>query len=280
MERRPPTVFSSTTTRFLRALGLLGLLTLATCYWGSDRSYLAGDDPPPLQYRASSPATHSTGVDRDAEWIVWFTDRVDSTTVNPETVRLTADGAAVEITRRVNLLECSVRVRGVDLLAANQDHRLEVDGLRAVTSGRLNGPVELQLTTGEATSLQGVGSPPTMEVLVDEVFRDRCSSCHDAYRPDAGLDFSSAPAAAYTLIGRESRFRPGRILVVPGDHAQSYLMWKLLALPGTFGEPMPPDGDWPIDRHCLTPDPDLRRIAAWIDSLEPDGSEPGDATEM
>ena len=59
-------------------------------------------------------------------------------------------------------------------------------------------------------------------------------------------------------------------VVVPGNHGASYLMHKVLGLPGIAGEAMPAAADWPIDRHCATPDRGLRKLAAWIDGL-PEG---------
>jgi hypothetical protein len=253
--------------------GLLGValavLLLGACHFNTDEPYLAGEELPRLYVHSTDPASGVTDVVRDGALVVFFNDRVDPVTVDATTVVLSAGADGVASTSRVDLLNCSVVVRPDATLEPLTEYRLTLESLRGMSTGELSAPASLPFTTGQVTGDATAGAPPTLTELTSEVFATRCVSCHGPHRPSAELDLSTPEAAEQGLIGMPSKYRPSRTLVVPGDHARSYLMRKLLWLPGIFGDPMPPTGDWPLDRNCRTPDRDLRRVAAWIDGLSP-----------
>ncbi|MFH2005263.1 MAG: Ig-like domain-containing protein [bacterium] len=258
-----------TNTVLARGL-LLAAFTLAgACHFNTDEPYLAGGELVPLYVHSSDPANGVTDVERNGALVVFFSDRVDPATVDATTVALSAGAEGVASTSRADLLDCSVVVRPSATLEPLTEHRLAITSLRGLSTGELSAPASLLFTTGQVTDDATAGVPPTLTELTSEVFATRCVSCHGPYRPSADLDLSTPETAEQGLIGVPSKYRPAHTLVVAGDHARSYLMRKLLWLPGIFGDPMPPSGDWPMDRHCRTPDRDLRRVAAWIDGLLP-----------
>jgi hypothetical protein len=122
-------------------------------------------------------------------------------------------------------------------------------------------------TTGATTVDATPAAAPTTEEIVREVLVPRCANCHDDHLPPGGLSLGSEAAVNATLLARESAYRPGAPLVRRASHARSYLMWKVLGLPGIAGEPMPPERDWGGGRTCGSPHPDLVRLARWIDGL-------------
>jgi len=242
-------------------------LALGACVFGTDEPYLGEEDAPPIQVLSHSPTHGEEGVALNAGLTFTFDDTVFPDGVSSDTISLSAGGFAVGVSRWVNLLDCSVTLRPHEPLQPLLMHRVEVEGLRGFHTSPLVEPLSVAFTTGDATVAVPSDPAPTLDELVTGIFAERCASCHTDHFPPGGVDLSSVEGAAASLVGRPSELWPGATRVVPGSHASSYLLWKLLGLPGVFGDPMPPEGDWPSDRLCGTPDADLRRIAAWIDSL-------------
>jgi hypothetical protein len=199
--------------------------------------------------------------------VFYFDAPVHPDAVSRYTAYLTAGADEVSAARQVHLLDCAVALRPHLPLAPLLTHRAEVAGVYGFSAGPLAAPRAVVFTTGDASAVVVPPPPPTLAAIVAEVFVPRCASCHRGALPPAGLDLTTPERAAAGLIGHQSPLRPGSVRVVPGRHASSYLLWKLLALPSVFGDPMPPAGDWPADRGCGTADADLRRIADWIDRL-------------
>lgn len=257
--------------RFARFLWVLVPVCsgLGACLWSTDEPYLGRDVSEPIQVLSHSPAAGQEGVPTNAGLTFFFDDAVHPDSVSGDTIWLSAGGTAVGASRRVDLLDCSVTLRPHAPLQPLLTHRAEAAGLWGFFTSPLAEPIAVGFTTGDATTALPVDplDPPTLDDLVTGVFADRCASCHSAHLPPGGVDLSSVEGAAASLVGRQSELWPGATRVVPGSHARSYLFWKLLGLPAVFGDPMPPEGDWPLDRGCGTADADLRRIAAWIDSL-------------
>jgi len=85
-------------------------------------------------------------------------------------------------------------------------------------------------------------------------------SCHEPDQPAEGLDLSSA-SGVRAAIGRASIGHPGSVLIVPGDHPDSYLVWKAMGLPRTLGHSAV---DFPPLGHDAA-----RVLADWIDQGAP-----------
>jgi hypothetical protein len=102
---------------------------------------------------------------------------------------------------------------------------------------------------------------PTGEVPaeVQEVFDDACTMCHDA-SDDLNLEGASLASL------REAKGETGVAMIAPGEADQSYLMMKLMGAEGIDGDPMP------LDEDALPPE-QLKLIADWIGSLEPEASD-------
>ncbi len=84
------------------------------------------------------------------------------------------------------------------------------------------------------------------------------SSCHGEGQSGLTLVDGDPDANYAEIVEVEAEDEPGEILVVPGDHAASYLWRKCAADAGISGDPMPPpDG---LDSGSLA------IIQAWIDA--------------
>ena len=237
------------------------------CIWPTDEPFLANQDPPPLELVSSAPALGAQDVPPNGVVVFAFDAHVHPDAVTRRTVWLTAGSYDVASSRRVNLMDCSVTLRPHSPLPPLLSHRAEVTDVYGFSAGPLAESHTVVFTTGDATVDEPAPTPPSLQDVFTAVLAPRCASCHSGALPPAGLDLSSVERAAAGLISRESPLRPGSILVVPGRHAASYLMWKLLDLPSIFGDGMPPEGDWPTDRGCANTDADLRLVADWIDGL-------------
>ncbi|MDY0002922.1 MAG: hypothetical protein RBU30_16605 [Polyangia bacterium] len=244
-------------------------LFFAGCLFPSDRDSFGDQHPPPLVPLATSPRSGEERVSRNQTIRFFFDGRVHPDSLGTQTLALTTGSSVIRCSRRVDLLDCSADLLPQDTLRPSLLYRAIARDLRSVAGGAQSEPVELLFVTGDATSTAPAAPAPELGLLVAEVFAPRCASCHSGYQPPSGLDLSTEAAARETLLGRESLYQPGVRLVSPGRHAASYLLWKLLALPGIWGDPMPPRtaSSWPTDRSCGTLDQDLRRIAAWVDGL-------------
>jgi len=249
------------------ALVLVWGLWFPGCIWPSDEPYLAAQEPPPLELVSTAPEPGAQDVPPNGAVVFTFDVPVHPDAVSRETVWLTAGTLDVASSRRVHLLDCSVALRPHAPLTPLLAHRAEVVGIYGFSAGPVAEPHVVGFTTGEATVVEPSPAAPSLQEVFTTVLAGRCASCHGGALPPAGLDLSTVDGAAAGLISQESPLRPGSTRVVPGRHASSYLMWKLLALPSIFGDGMPPDGDWPTDRSCGTTDVDLRLVADWIDGL-------------
>ena len=86
------------------------------------------------------------------------------------------------------------------------------------------------------------GPTPQWSVLQAEVFKPSCAfaSCHGGDAPEQGLHLGNITRAM--LVERPSQQAQGRMLVVPGDPAASYLLEKLAKPQPQVGNQMPPRG--------------------------------------
>lgn len=107
------------------------------------------------------------------------------------------------------------------------------------------------------------GGAPTLAEIEQRVFSRSCTfdPCHGGSNPQQGLSLVSPTHDA--LVGRPAMQVPGRMRVVPGDPAASYLFEKISQDRPAMGQRMPP----------LQPlDPErIELVRAWIAA----GARPG-----
>jgi Planctomycete cytochrome C len=98
--------------------------------------------------------------------------------------------------------------------------------------------------------------PPTLTEIETDIFAKSCafSTCHKGASPAGGV-LLDGPTYDH-LVNKESVNVPGKILVVPGDPAASYLYEKLTQAKPASGTQMPPAA--PLS------DARLEMIEAWI----------------
>ncbi len=98
----------------------------------------------------------------------------------------------------------------------------------------LAGPTP-NLTTSFASIQRDIFAAP------DSSGRPACTTCHVAGGGAAatGLFLNDPGVAHASLVGRESRLKPGETLVIPGDPDNSYLVRKLEGGPNINGLRMP-----------------------------------------
>jgi hypothetical protein len=113
--------------------------------------------------------------------------------------------------------------------------------------------------TGDDTGDTGPGAA-TFSRVRDEVLVPTCaiSACHAVGTQGSGFVLPEGEEHA-AIVGVESQFAPGEVLVVPGDPDASYLVLKLEDAVGIAGSPMPPPfGNLDPDQIAL--------VRAWIDA--------------
>lgn len=258
-----------------RALGLSTLLLAtvlllgqARCIWGSDKDYLADVKLAPLQVDGSDPEAAETGVARAGRLVIQLSDRVRPESLGDGALRLLEGSAEVAAATHVDLLRCEVSVEAASPLASDTEYTLEAEGLMGFEGGELEDVFSVTFVTGQDASPVAPPPTPTFSEVYTTVIVPQCAACHTDFRPPGGLDFSNPTAAEEGLLNGRSQYAAGAPrFVVPGHHASSYLMHKVLGLPGIWGDPMPLAGEWPADRSCGSLDADLRLLADWIDSL-------------
>jgi hypothetical protein len=134
----------------------------------------------------------------------------------------------------------------------------------------------LVMLAAAACATQGVADPaeaPTMDTVFAQVLEPRCtfSSCHSAPTVAARLDLSRE-RACNALVGATSCLFPQRMLVVPSDPDDSFLMHKLT---GT-GLSEPPSGSCSSETNApmpfggsAIPDEEIALIRSWITAGAP-----------
>jgi hypothetical protein len=113
--------------------------------------------------------------------------------------------------------------------------------------------------TGPTPSLNPSLSSITQNVITsgDSSGRPACTLCHAGANPAGRLNLSGDVYSA--LVNKPSSFKPGAILVIPGDPENSYLYQKLEGTPGIVGQRMPRTGG-----PYLT-DGQIQVIERWIE---------------
>ncbi|NUN14079.1 MAG: hypothetical protein HUU55_10645 [Myxococcales bacterium] len=106
---------------------------------------------------------------------------------------------------------------------------------------------------GDDTNTEGSNEPsiedfePTFTNVETQIFAKSCtfSSCHGV---NAAGDLDLTSPSYDRLVDVESAMAPGKILVVPGDPAASYLIEKLEQTAPAMGEKMPLNGELEPER--------------------------------
>jgi hypothetical protein len=108
---------------------------------------------------------------------------------------------------------------------------------------------------------------------IGDIFATSCalSGCHAGSSPQQGLDLSAGVFES-NLVGVPSTEVLGKLRVVPGDHASSYLMCKI-------DPTCTPDVGDHMPLGSGLPQAQIDAIAAWIDSLPADAGISGDASD-
>jgi hypothetical protein len=96
--------------------------------------------------------------------------------------------------------------------------------------------------TGPTPNLNPSLSSITQNIIQssDSSGRTPCTNCHAGANPAGRLNLSGDVYAA--LVNKPSSFKPGAILVIPGDPENSYLYQKLEGSAGIVGLRMPRNG--------------------------------------
>ena len=234
--------------------------TLAALLFGCtyERDPRLGIEPErALSVVRSAPAPGTTGVDRRATIDVVFdapprpVARVD--------MRVYAGLIEIQGTRRVDLVARRVRFTPAQPLRASLRHQVFLrGGIRGLDGSRLEQDVIFEVTTGETATPPAAAPPAPSGAAVAALLGQRCARCHGSYTPPGGVDLSSRDAMLGSLRNRASTGPGGELRVAPGDHARSYVMFKLLDMGGFAGFAMPPEGQG-LSRS------ELRLVADWID---------------
>jgi hypothetical protein len=123
--------------------------------------------------------------------------------------------------------------------------RLRIPLLALATTGLMAAAAcdeKLATVAGPTPNLEPSFTSVQREIFqtTDSAGRVLCVGCHtDVGRnPSAGLNLRTEVAHA-NLVNVGSRNNPGKILVIPGDPENSYLIHKLEGRPGIVGQRMP-----------------------------------------
>lgn len=250
------------------ALAAMVLLGQARCIWGSDEDYLAGGALEPLQVSGSDPEPGAIDVPRAGRLVLELTDRVRPESLGESGLRLFDGSTEVAAATHVDLIGCEVSLEAASPLASDTEYTVEAEGLMGFETGALEDVFSVTFVTGQDASPVATPPAPRFAEVFTTIIVPRCAGCHTSFRSPGGLDLSTPSAAEEGLLNGRSVYADGAPrYVVPGQHASSYLMHKVLGLSGSWGDPMPQAGDWPTDRACGSADPELRLMADWIDGL-------------
>ena len=261
-----------------RPVPVLCLLAAAACDLPPEGEPAAGP-----RVLATEPADGETGVDRGAEFSVFFDRPVLPRDVHRGHVIVASGVRRALLELRFDPVDRVLRARPAAPLDPEVRHRLEIEGLRDLDGRPMRERHRVAFDTGPQI---GPPRPPPREVGWADVapIFDGCAAnrCHGGERPVLGLDLSSPAGLRRTALGvpavqvrsgvRE-RTAPGAAAFVDlpridvrggvGRPARSYLLYKVLGEARVVGERMPPP---PAPRPSAEA---VRRLAAWIASGAP-----------
>ena len=237
----------------IRHLLLLSPL-LAGCTYEGD---LDPGEPQLFEIISYAPKPGEVGVDRNARLDLKFNVPPDAAHVASAYLRVFSGLYEKQGTLRVDLLERRVRFTPTTEMRSDLRYQVFVSArLRGLNGVALADNIFFDFTTGRSLGLPPRPGADVSARALQPVWNGHCLSCHGA-APRARVDLSSAAAAITSLKGVRAA-GSHRQRVVPGDHAASYLMLKLLDQGGIAGHPMPPSGS-PLSAT------QLRQVADWID---------------
>ena len=239
------------------------LLVPLALLWGC--TYEGEPDPRPTRTSETFkiveylPSPGQTGVSRSSHIDLIFNAPPDATHVSTTYLRLFSGLYERLGAVKVDLLRRRIRFSPTSSLRAELRYRFFISArLRGLNGVELADNVFFDFTTGTGSQAPPADKLPVVTARdVQPIWADRCISCHGATAPPARVDLSSSTAAVSSLMGVPSA-HGDRPRVVPGDHAGSYLMLKLLDGGRITGFPMPPSGPALTARQ-------LRLVADWID---------------
>lgn len=237
----------------------LVVLLLGGCTYEGDPDPRPTQTTTPLEIIKYAPSPGETGVSR-AAWVdLVFNAPPDGAHVSSAYLRLFSGLYETIGTHKVDLLKRRIRFSPTTALRGELRYEFYVSArIRGINGSTLADNVFFDFTTGAGSQAPPATTPPAVTARkVQDIWAARCTSCHGAEAPPARVDLSTAAAALRSLKGVPS-MGANRPRVVPGDHARSYLMLKLLDVGGVTGFVMPPSGP------ALTAT-QLRQVADWID---------------
>ena len=243
----------------MNRLLLVPLILLGGCTYEGDpdpRSDQTSDTFKIVQYL---PSPGQTGVSRATHVDLIFNVPPDSAHVSSAYLRLFSGLYETMGTQKVDLLLRRIRFTPTSSMRAELRYQFFVSArLRGLNGAGLEDNIFFDFTTGTGNQPPPAAKqPPVTARDVQALWGARCTSCHGSSAPPARVDLSSPAAALRSLAGVPST-GGDRPRVVPGDHAGSYLMLKLLDSSKITSFPMPPTGPGLSDQQ-------LRQVADWID---------------
>ena len=235
--------------------GLAALVVVCGCLDPADSPF---PPPPSPQFYVvgSNPAGGATGVPTDVVVDVGLSDVPYPPDV-PHAWLLNVAALKVTGLATPDLVDKRVRVRPARGLTPHTQYTLTLSGNLHSFSGRaLQQPAKVTFITGEAPSGGNpTGTPRTLSGDVLPALAS-CAMCHNGGASGGNLDLSTA-AGVLAAIGRAPMLTGAPAIITPGNHPQSYLMWKALGLPHTAGHSA-------RDGIVLSHD-QARVLADWID---------------
>jgi hypothetical protein len=238
---------------------LILIALLPSCSYENDPYLRPGASPERYLITATYPAAGQTGVSRDTAIDLVFDAAPAAETISAADVRLFSGLVETLGSLHADLLERRIRFTPGPLLKPRVRYQVHVsETIRGLNGAKLAESHLFDFTTDEGATPQAPLPAPPTAAPVQAIWNRACAgACHAPAQPRCGLDLSSISASLRTL-SNVSATEWSLKRLVPGDHARSYLMRKILDQGGFIGMPMPPAGP------SLSLE-ELRLIADWID---------------
>ena len=251
---------------------LATILTHSGCLEPTSATPYPNEGQVDFDIRSFSVEEGSTNQPLDRPLTIRFTDRVAPNSLTTDNITLSREGrSAPALLLRQDMVRCSVTLAPSEELEPGSLYRITVsDRLESWSGAHLQKERSLSFTTGTNRTSEPPRQTVSDEMVQERVFSPHCGCCHD---PNQGAYAHILALDASSLVGKASQQQSGMDLVLPGSHEKSYLLLKVLGMPGVSGEPMPPPGlncgePWPRSRFCSNADKDLDLLSDWIFDLD------------